>query len=275
MFEIVTVISSVLTIPAILVGIYVAMRWLKTQEYQRMELHMQRDELKNILAESKNSKDEKKDDFSESGPDSGGYIIIDMPEEQKALFHDVLKGFEEYARLKGYRIHFSIDSTLSNKIAFKFTIAESDVTVSTDQVKEDLKDYIHKVQEGDSLDDIPVVISVPEHQALLLAMKNRISFLQHTYSAQQNVIRFYENMLEHLSKTNFGILPRQSFYLQTGGDMGNKKYIATKSPVDIIGTSMFYALYPKKYVITGDHSKESENRCTGRVAPCDHQRDRA
>jgi hypothetical protein len=27
-------------------------------------------------------------------------------------------------------------------------------------------------------------------------------------------------------------------------------------------------------VITGDHAKESKNRCTGRVAPCDHQGNR-
>ncbi len=176
--DIIPAISSALTVIALVVGIYVAMRWLKSQDLQRKKLLYQREELHNLRDDTRKTTNKKKNEFADFGPEGGGYIVVDMPENQKALFHDVLKGFEEYAQLRGYRIQFSIDNTLSNKIAFKFTIAESGITVSTDQVKQDLKDYIHKVQKGSPLDDLPVVIEEPEHQALLLAMKNRISFLQ-------------------------------------------------------------------------------------------------
>ena len=33
---------------------------------------------------------------------TSGYIIIDLPEKQKSLFHDLLKGFEDFAKIKGY-----------------------------------------------------------------------------------------------------------------------------------------------------------------------------
>jgi hypothetical protein len=42
-----------------------------------------------------------------SGLGSGGYIVVDMPENEGPLFHDLLKGFEEFAKLKGYNIAFS------------------------------------------------------------------------------------------------------------------------------------------------------------------------
>ena len=45
-----------------------------------------------------------------------GLLILDMPDDQRSIFHDVLKGFEDYARLKGYSIQFSIDSAMPNKI---------------------------------------------------------------------------------------------------------------------------------------------------------------
>ena len=230
--EYISIISSILTIPAILIGIYVGLRWLRSQELQRKELQLQREELR-YVAESAAKKET--DEEKKYGAESGGFIVIDMPDDQKALFHDVLKGFEEYAQVRGYRINFSIDNTSANKIAFKFTIAESGVTVSTNQVKQDLKEYIKKVQKGEPLDDLPAIIDESEHQALVLAMKNRISFLQHTYTTQQNAIAFYEKMLERISNSNLGVVPSQTFYLQTGGDMGNKNYSAVNSPGAVQG----------------------------------------
>ena len=156
-------------------------------------------------------------DRDQAGPEAGGYIVLDLPEDQKSIFHDVLKGFEEYAAIRGYRIQFSIDGSLPNKIAFKFTLMEPGLGVSTSQVKKDLQDYIQKVQKGDPLDDLPIVLPQPEHNALLLAMKNRISFLQHTYSAQRNVLEFYENTMRRFPNLGFPVMPSQNFYLQSGG----------------------------------------------------------
>jgi DNA-binding LacI/PurR family transcriptional regulator len=60
---------------------------------------------------------------------SGGYIVVEMPEEDRPLFHDLLKGFEDYAKLKGYQISFSIDSSSIGRIAFKFTVKNDGVVV--------------------------------------------------------------------------------------------------------------------------------------------------
>jgi hypothetical protein len=67
----------------------------------------------------------------------GGYIVLEMSEDKKALFHDVLKGFEDYAKLKGYEIRFSVDTGQPEKIAFNFTIMSCGITVSTQQVSRD------------------------------------------------------------------------------------------------------------------------------------------
>src|SRR3569833_734900 len=163
------------------------------------------------------------------GMGSGGYIVLDLPDEQKSMFHDVLKGFEEFAQLKGYIISFSIDGSLPNKYAFKFTIGLGSVGVSTRQVESDLQDYIARVQRGDDLSDVPIVVSDAEHEALLLAMRNRITFLQHTYTAQRNALEFYEQVLKSGAAKGHGITPAQTFYLQCGDGMSTNSYTATES----------------------------------------------
>src|SRR4051794_14937103 len=52
-----------------------------------------------------------------AGAGTGGYIFLDLLDDKRTLFHDLLKGFEEYAQLKGYQVYFSIDNSYSNKIA--------------------------------------------------------------------------------------------------------------------------------------------------------------
>ena len=37
-----------------------------------------------------------------AGAGTGGFIVIDLSEDQRPLFHDLLSSFEEFARLKGY-----------------------------------------------------------------------------------------------------------------------------------------------------------------------------
>lgn len=180
--------SLVVTMIGVMGGLAFAYMWMRDRRLERHELRYQREELARIGNRDSES-------GTANGAGTGGYIVIDLPDEQKPLLHDVLKGFEEYAQLRGYKLDFSIDSTLTDKIAFKFTIADKGVTVSTTQVKQDLRDYIDKVRNGDPLDDLPIVIPEPDHHALVLAMKNRLSFLQHTYTAQQNVLQFYEETM--------------------------------------------------------------------------------
>ncbi len=171
----------------------------------------------------------------DAGLNAGGYIIFDIPEAKKSMFHDLLKGFEDYAKLRGYVINFSIDNSFSNKVAFKFTLDSSGIVVSTKQVRQDFKDYIEKIQRGDSLDDLPVVLSQEEHATLLACMKTRINFLQHNYNMEKTEKEFYRRLVSELPKLGFGIAPLQNFFLQAGNSNQASSYHALNSPQAAVG----------------------------------------
>jgi hypothetical protein len=153
-----------------------------------------------------------------AGPAAGGYIILNLPDEQKALFHDVLKGFEEYAGMKGYSIQFSIDNSAPNQIAFKFTVAGAGIQVSSQQVRSDFDEYMEKVRSGDPLNDLPAVIPEVQHRSLLLAMQNRINFLHHTYTAQTNVVSITNDSCAIFAQLGrwVSFRPRTSTFKQEG-----------------------------------------------------------
>ena len=168
-----------------------------------------------------------------AGAGSGGYIVVDLPEERRSLFHDLLKGFEEYARLKGYSVSFSVDATFSNRIAFKFTLTDPDVVVGINRVRSDLKEYLDRIRGGEPLDDLPVVTTVAEHDILMTTLKNRISFLQHSYNLAQNAVDFYESLIRKAS--SMSVLPAQSVVVQTGGALNSPTYSAVNSPRALLG----------------------------------------
>ncbi|MGH2510384.1 MAG: hypothetical protein ACRDHZ_23660 [Ktedonobacteraceae bacterium] len=159
--------------------------------------------------------------------DPSGYILLNMPNSQKPLFLDLLRGFEEFAKLKGYNISFSYDSSLTDKVAFRFTILEGGVSVSTDRVKSDLQDYVNRVQTGASFDDLPIIIPSDQHHTTLLILKNRLQFLQTSYSAQHNVLRLYQSVISDFSKFH---LPQPSnLYITNGAPMSPANYLAINS----------------------------------------------
>ena len=101
----------------------------------RSELELRRSELK--LKENARS--------AETGPGTtlyGGYVFVDMPDEYKGLFHDMLRGFEDYASAKGYRVSIAIDTTLPGRVGFRFTIVDEGVTVATTTVRSDIDEYM-------------------------------------------------------------------------------------------------------------------------------------
>ncbi len=179
-------------------------------------------------------KEEKSRMVREAGGGTGGYIVIDLEDEHRRLFQDLLKGFEEYAMLQGYEVAFSADSTYANRIAFKFTVISENIIVGSDRVRNDLKEYLEKINSGDSLDDIPVVILKEEHDLLLTTLKNRLSFLQHSYNLERNAREFYEKMVQSIK--NISPLPSQNIVLQTGGALTNSTYSAINSPQALLGS---------------------------------------
>jgi hypothetical protein len=177
----------------------------------------------------------KPESHEDIGLNAGGYIIFDMPEAKKSMFHDLLKGFEDYAKLRGYVINFSIDNSYTNKVAFKFTLDSSGVVVSTKQVRQDLKDYVEKVQRGDSLDDLPVILSPQEHATVLACMKTRINFLQHNYNMEKVEKEFYRRLVNEFPKLGYGVAPAQNIILQAGDSSQASTYHALNSPQAALG----------------------------------------
>ncbi|WP_133649223.1 hypothetical protein [Paraburkholderia flava] len=220
----------------IVFALMLASRWMLQLDRRRKEdMMLKREEMERAATRAK--QEHERDTFERhanqqreeraEAANSGGYIVMDMPEDQKRMFHDVLKGFEEFAQLKGYAISFSLDGSLPDKVAFKFTIRDQGVTVSTQTVKKDLQEYIERVKSGDDLDDLPVVVPDNEHAALILAMRNRISFLQLTYKTHKNAVEFYERILRNAGGGTIGVAPAQNFYLQGAGSMEPKNQTYT------------------------------------------------
>jgi hypothetical protein len=173
--------------------------------------------------------DQDKSAFTTAGMGSGGYIVVEMPEKDRSLFHDLLKGFEDYAKLKGYQISFSIDASLVGRIAFKFTVQNEGVVVGPERVRRDFNEYMQNVQTGaiEDLDHIPVITSIEEHNLLVTNLKNRLTFIHHSYQLTQNALRFYENLLSNVR--TFPALPTPNVIVHTGGQMDSRSYSAVNS----------------------------------------------
>lgn len=184
-----------------------------------------------------------------------GYVTLDIPEEQKPMFIDLLRGFEEFSAIKGFPIAFSLENSKANKISFKMNI-RSEVIRSLKQVETDWKEYINKVGKGDELNDLPMVLPFAQHNSLLLAMRNRISFLTHTYTAQKNVIEFYKQALSELPKLIASAGPSQTFYVQDAATVDLARYSSVNST----------------QVAQGRSNKVSENTATIRIGATARER---
>tara|TARA_R110002012_G_scaffold320630_3_gene544797 strand:+ start:177 stop:1193 length:1017 start_codon:yes stop_codon:yes gene_type:complete len=165
---------------------------------------------------------------SGSETDLGGYITLEMPEDRKSLFHDLLKGFEDYAALKGYKVSVSIDSSSLGRISFKIVVNDFGIVGNRDSVKKDLNDFISRIQNGESLDDLESAASDLEHSRLLMALKNRISMLQSQYEVQSNINDYYKSFFAQLpvQSVSYG----QPIHIYNGGhEMDQRRYIAKNS----------------------------------------------
>jgi hypothetical protein len=169
------------------------------ENYDRMEKKRQFFE---ELKEKNVQKEFEKFEINENdNKNIGGYIIIDLPSNLKSTFHDFLKGFEEFAKLKGYHIYFSFDNSESDKIGFKFTIADNINNISENEVRDDIQEYIERLNNGEDFADLPYVINPIEHSLIYTALKGRISLLKHNLNLEKNARTLYEGMLRSLSES--------------------------------------------------------------------------
>lgn len=235
---------------AFMLGAFIYVAWIRERRFERhlrerqMKLDMERltreeERRREELEEARyrryqeEQKAEEEAVRSAAGGGTGGYIIVDLPDDRRPLFHDLLKGFEDYARLKGYRVSFSVDTTFKDRIAFKFTLTDPGVVVGTERVRQDLREYLDRIKRGDSLDDLPVITSIEEHEVVVTTLKNRLSFLQHSYNLAKNAAEFYEGLIRKAS--TMPVLPAQSIVVQTGGALTAQTYSAISSPQALIG----------------------------------------
>ena len=202
-------------------GLYFLLIWRKER---RIEAQITREELM-LQRKSLEEQSEKK---ATQDIDKNGYIIIEVPPEHRSLFHDFLKGFEDYAKLRGYNVSFSVDSSSDSTLSFKFTILDSGISVSTDRVRNDFNDYLKKVERNEPLDDLPVVTTKKEHDLLLTQLKNRINFLQHSYNLSKNTVEYYEKLLSS-APLRLGFHSSPPVIVHTGGKLDTRTYASLNS----------------------------------------------
>ncbi len=231
------------------------------QEARKQDLDFRLKEFELRKSESKESGNkiivENNNDSSDTR-DAGGYITLKIAEERKSVFHDLLKGFEEYAALKGYKASVSVDSSGFGEISFKISIDEYGVTSSATSVKRDLDEYIHNIQSGNPVDDLPIVINKLEHAKLSMALKNRISFLQQNYEVNKNIKEFYENFISNIpAGISSHLLP--TIQINSGNlDMDQRKYEANNSTNIMQGDNHSNLLEGNAVNIGSSHTERSE-----------------
>jgi len=165
-----------------------------------------------------------------------GYIVIDLPNALKKPFHDLLLGFEDYAELLGYSVTVSVDNSISNKFGFKFTVASHGDKVSGHRVQKDLAEYIEKMRKGAPLEDLPVVLRPDKHHLLILAMHNRINFLQNSHDVQRGLIQHYQILLTDITSKIPGMMSSShQVVIQTGAGNSADSFLPVNSPQAVQG----------------------------------------
>jgi len=222
-------VASLLTLVAVVALVFpLALSFLRNQtRHQKQSLELQRKQLE--------FENQRQQESKTAARDPGGYIYLDLPDGDHSVFVDLLKGFEEYSFLRGYRVRFSFDPLLPNKVAFKFTVGEQGLSVSTEQVKRDFEDYLERVRTGASLDDLPVVISKEQHDLLLTTLKNRINFLTHSYRLVETTMQHYENLLREDNVANGMFRSASTIVVQDGGVVNSSAHTALNSPLAVQG----------------------------------------
>jgi len=170
-----------------------------------------------------------------SGAGSGGYHLVTIDESDRSLFHDLLKGFEDFAKLKGYAVSFSIDNSWDGRTAYKFTVLGKGVVVGSAQVRDDFREYVDRVRkDDDEFDDIPAVTSMAEHHLLVTMLKNRVVFFRTNYVLYKNTVALFEMLI-----ANNRFFPAQpqpaSVIVQNGVTMDSRRFNNTNSPRSILG----------------------------------------
>ncbi|MCK6263845.1 hypothetical protein KP803_11250 [Vibrio sp. ZSDE26] len=108
-------------------------------ELQRMRLEL---EFPNALKLKKEQSSSPENQESKSQDQQSGFFFIPIDEDIKGTFSDMLKGFEDYARLLGYEVSLSIDSSISNQIGYKFSLRPGEQFHSHNEIQKNITEYL-------------------------------------------------------------------------------------------------------------------------------------
>ena len=160
-----------------------------------------------------------KADLSE---EEGGYIVLNIPDEYIPFFQDLMNGFVDYARARGYEVRFSSDVSVLNRIKFRFTILDEYQARYRD-VGKDLEDYLSRLQGDSSLGDlnIPKGMNEEQYRLALLVAQHKIISLRSMMQLQRIQIEAMAPAFRLLTEKSFSHTPTQNFYLNAGGAAGS------------------------------------------------------
>ena len=240
--DIVSLINSTVLTFGVLLGLWLAFRYVRIQELRNMHEAMRAEDVAkagpSIVIQNSNADSEKEKEE--------GFQFFEVNENQKKTFVDAFNGFKEYAELRGYNVDVLIDASRDGSVGVRITIRDAGVTVSTSQVRADVNDYIRKMRDGDDLSDMPPVVDPIEHSRLMAAIKMRFDFIRHQADMNATAAEAYRTMLLTVTKQSMGGIsylpapPMPTVHVQIGTDGGHAvsgTYSATHSPGAAVGTN--------------------------------------
>ncbi|OES30915.1 hypothetical protein [Alteromonas macleodii] len=209
------------------------MGWRQSQrenrKFKEEELRLRRYEIDSNSRAATINVENTNEAQEEEKTDLNGYVFMTVDENKKSIFSEMLKGFEDYAKLKGYKASLSIDTSIKGKVGFKFTLHEEGVSVSTQKVKSDINDYINTVMSGGDFDDMPVLITPEEHSAVIGTLKARLKFMEYTHALEQENKEFYQSLISKMANSSVSNQPANINLIQEGIGMDSRSYSANNS----------------------------------------------
>lgn len=192
MLELIDVTSKLMTPFIIMMGIFLffsAFAKYQRDSFKRWEIEREQPKKQNDTIVSINQSETVADGHS------GGFVFMEVHDDYKIMFADAMNGFSDFAKLKGYNVEFSLDTTLPGKVGIRFTILDSGVTVSTATVRKDVDDYIERLRSADDLSDMPMATNSIEHSRLVSALQGRFSYLRMQAEMRSTQADFYKRII--------------------------------------------------------------------------------
>ncbi|WP_156180940.1 hypothetical protein [Desulfovibrio sp. TomC] len=214
-YDILAIYSTIMTPALLLVGMMMAYIFLiryqresikrRDQEFelQREMARIQREKTQDSKINIVNTPFRNENSSEEDSQANGSIAYFEVRDELKSLFVDLFSGFPDYARIKGYNIDFSVDTSRFGKVGIRFTILDVGVTVSTDKVRADVDEYIQRVSASDDLSDMPITVDPIEHGRLQAVLQTRFAYLRAQVEIKTAQEQFYQQLIVELK--DFGV----------------------------------------------------------------------